>query len=266
MPSDVFVSRIGLHAWEEPVISGTRGSGTVFFSGCSLGCSFCQNREISRGAVGRRIGIEELSQRMLELEHLGAHNINFVTPTHYSPSVREAVELARGRGLSVPIVYNTGSYDTVEALRALDGTVDVYLPDMKYYRSETAKRLAGAENYPTVALAAIAEMVRQQPTPAVHDGIMEKGVIVRFLLLPGHVAEAKLALRSVYNAFGNNVYYSLMSQYTPLSGMAPPLDRRVTRAEYLELVEYADRIGVENGFTQGEDAAAEAYIPEFDLK
>ncbi len=265
VPSAIYVSRIGLHMWEEPVISGTDGSGTVFFSGCSLGCAFCQNREISRGAVGKEISIEELSLEMVRLERQGAHNINLVTPTHYSPSVREAVRLSRGKGLSVPIVYNTGSYDTVEALRALEGTVDVYLPDMKYYRPETAKKLAGAENYPSVALSAIGEMVRQQPKPIIRNGIMVKGVIVRFLLLPGHVAEAKLALGKVFKTFGNSVYYSLMSQYTPMQGMTPPLDRRVTRAEYRELLEYSDRLGILHGFTQGEGAATDAYIPEFDL-
>lgn len=265
MPSDVYVSRIDLHMWEEPIISGCRGSGTVFFSGCSLGCSFCQNREISRSLCGRRLSIPELSEQMLALAARGAHNINFVTPTHYAPAVKTAVRLARADGLSIPIVYNTGSYDSVDTIRALDGTVDIYLPDMKYHRASVAERFSSAPDYPTVALAAISEMVRQCHEPVVEDGIMRSGVIVRFLLLPGHVAEAKLALHSVFSSFGNSVYYSLMSQYTPMPGVEPPLDRRVTREEYRQLVDYADRLGIENGFTQGESAATADFIPDFDM-
>lgn len=265
MPSDVYVARIDLHMWEEPIISGSCGSGTVFFSGCSLGCSFCQNREISRSLCGRRLLVPELSEHMLALAARGAHNINFVTPTHYAPSVRDAVRLARDGGLCIPIVYNTGSYDTVDTIRSLDGTVDIYLPDMKYHRPSTAERFSSAPDYPSVALAAISEMVRQRPEPIVEDGIMRSGVGVRFLLLPGHVAEAKLALHSVFSAFGNSVYYSLMSQYTPMPGLEPPLDRTVTRDEYRQLVDYADRLGIQNGFTQGESAATESFIPDFDM-
>ncbi len=258
------ICRAALHHWEEPIISGSRGSGTVFFSGCSLGCVYCQNRDISRSPVGREVTDSALADIMLDLEGQGAHNINFVTPTHFVPTVISAASLARERGLSLPIVYNTGGYDTVQAVRALADTVDVFLPDYKYYLPETAARLSMARDYPEVALRAIDEMVALRPTPVIRDGIMTGGVIIRLLLLPGHLAEGKLALRRLYDRFGDSVYYSLMGQYTPPEGMKPPLDRRVTRREYSELVEYADRLGIANGFVQELSSASSAYIPPFD--
>lgn len=264
MSSEIYLARAALHLWEEPIISGTRGSGTVFFSGCSLGCVYCQNREISRGEHGKPVSTEHLAQIMLELEGEGAHNINLVTPTHYAPSIITAVSSARALGLNIPIVYNTSSYDSVETVRALEGTVDIYLPDLKYYRPSTAKTLSFAEDYCDVAFCAIDEMVRQQPSPVVEDGLMKRGVIVRILLLPGHVAEAKLNVKRVYDAFGDNVFISLMAQYTPMPDMRPPLDRRVTRAEYDELVDYAARLGVTNAFTQELGSAEDSFIPPFD--
>ena len=259
------LARAALHAWEEPCISGTRGSGTVFFSGCSLGCIFCQNREISGGEVGREVTDSRLADILLDLEAVGAHNINFVTPTHFAPSVVSSVRLARERGLSIPIVYNTASYDSVECLKMLDGTVDIYLADYKYHLPRTAEQLSHAGNYPEVARAAIAEMVRQRPRPVIEDGIMREGVIIRLLLLPGHVAEAKLAVKYLYETYGDSVYLSLMSQYTPMSGMPRPLDRRVTREEYDELVGYAIEKGVSLAFVQEGTAASESFIPPFDL-
>ena len=259
----VKITRAALHFWEEPIISGTRGSGTVFFSGCSLGCVFCQNSSISRSSVGRSVTPDVLSAEMLRLEREGAHNINFVTPTHFAPSIARAIEVARRDGLTVPIVYNTGSYDTVEALRSLDGLVDIYLPDLKYYRPESAAKLSYAKDYPAVARTAIAEMVRQRPRPITEQGIMRSGVIVRILLLPSHVAEAKLSVKHVYETYGDNVYISLMNQYTPMQGMVSPLDRTVTNAEYSELVSYAERIGVVNAFIQEGGTQSESFIPEF---
>ena len=259
------ITRAALHYWEEPIISGTRGSGTIFFSGCSLGCIFCQNRAISRSAVGRAVSTDELAREMLRLEREGAHNINFVTPTHFAPAVKDSVAIARSLGLTLPIVYNTGSYDTVQTLRALEGTVDIYLPDLKYYRPESAERLSCAKDYPVVAREAIAEMVRQHPTPIVKDGIMQSGVVVRILLLPSHVAEAKLSLKYLYDTYGDNIYISLMNQYTPMAGMASPLDRTVTNAEYSELVGYAERLGVVNAFIQEGGTQKESFIPEFEV-
>lgn len=258
------VARAALHMWEEPIISGERGSGTVFFSGCSLRCVFCQNSEISRGIAGKTVDSKRIAEIMLELQGKGAHNINFVTPTHFAPTVRESVILARKAGLTVPIVYNTSSYDTLDTLRSLEGIVDVYLPDLKYYLPKTARLFSLAEDYPAVAKAAIAEMVRQCPLPEIKNGIMKRGVIVRILLLPGHVAEAKLSLKYLFDTYGDGIYISLMSQYTPMKNSKPPLDRRVTRAEYCDLVDYAERLGVKNGFTQEFGVAEESFIPPFD--
>ena len=265
MPSKLYISRAALHYWEEPVISGSCGSGTVFFSGCSLGCVFCQNREISRGISGKEVSIERLAEIMLELKSKGAHNINLVTPTHYVPSIREAIIKARKSGLDIPIVYNTGSYDNLQTLKMLEGQVDVYLPDFKYFRFETAGRLSSAKNYPDVARTAIAEMYRQVGEPKINsNGLMTRGVIVRILLLPSHVAEAKLSLKHLLDTYGDSIYISLMNQYTPMKDMTPPLNRRVTHAEYYELIDYAEKIGLKNGFIQEFGTAEESFIPPFD--
>ena len=265
MGAEPMIARAALHQWEEPCISGTRGSGTVFFSGCSLGCIFCQNREISGGEVGVAVSDERLAEIMLRLEADGAHNINFVTPTHCAPSVVSSVKLARERAMTLPIVYNTSSYDSVGCIKMLDGTVDIYLADYKYHLPRTAEKLSHAKDYPEVARAAIAEMVRQHPTPIIEDGIMREGVIVRLLLLPGHTAEAKLAVKYLYETYGDSVYLSLMSQYTPMPDMPRPLDRRVTREEYDELVDYAVEKGVHLAFVQEGSAASESFIPPFDM-
>lgn len=258
------IARAALHRWEEPIISGEGGSGTIFFSGCSLGCVFCQNREISRDGKGEVVGDSELAEIMLGLEKKGAHNINFVTPTHFVPSVIHSVDLARGMGLKLPIVYNTGSYENIETVRLLSGTVDVYLPDYKYFRSKTAEKYSCAPKYPEIAFSAIEEMVKQRPEVIIEEGIIKRGVVIRLLLLPSHLAEGKLALNRLFSAFGNSVYYSLMNQYTPFPGLGSPLNRRVTQAEYREFVDYADRIGVTNAFIQGEGTSDEGYIPDFD--
>ncbi len=265
MPSEIFLSRAAIHRWEEPPISGERGSGTIFFSGCSLACVFCQNKDISRGRTGKPVSVNRLSEIMLELQAQGAHNINFVTPTHYIPSVAEAIRLAKAGGLTIPIVYNTGSYENTDALRMLDGLVDVYLPDLKYYTPRLAERLSAAPDYPEVARRAIAEMVRQVGEPVFDEqGIMKRGVIVRILLLPGHVAEAKLTLKYLLETYGDRIYVSLMNQYTPIPDMKPPLDRPVTHEEYYQLLDYADKNGLKNGFTQEFGTAEESFIPPFD--
>ena len=264
MSSAPVVARAALHRWEEPIISGSAGSGTIFFSGCSLGCVFCQNASISGGKSGIRVTDERISDMMLELQKKGAHNVNFVTPTHFIPSVRNAIIRAREKGLKIPIVYNTGSYDSVEALEMLDGLVDVYLPDFKYYRGETAKEYSRASDYPNIAKAAISEMLRQRGMAVIEDGLIKSGVVVRVLLLPEHVAEAKLTVKYLYETYGDGIYVSLMSQYTPMPGQKPPLDRRVSHAEYDELVEYALKKGVKNAFTQDFGCAEESFIPDFD--
>ena len=265
MPADVYVTRASLHKWEEPPISGTQGSGTIFLSGCSLRCVFCQNREISRGQVGELVTIDKLVEIMIDLERQGAHNINFVTPTHYAPTISEATKKARAKGLSIPIVYNTGSFDTVETIQLLDGIVNIYLPDLKYYKNSTSKRYSEAENYVESAKAAIDEMYRQVGNPAFDEnGILVSGVVVRILLLPGHVAEAKLSLKYLVDTYGDGIYVSLMNQYTPMPGMQSPLNRKVTHAEYEELLTYAEKLGLKNGFYQDYGTASESFIPSFD--
>ncbi len=259
------VSRAALHFWEEPIISGTRGSGTIFFAGCSLSCVYCQNYRISRGGAGKPVSHSELADLMLRLQSEGAHNVNFVTPTHFAPSVAEAISIAKAKGLNIPVVYNTGGYDNIATLRALEGLVDIYLPDLKYYLPKTAAAYSNAPDYPTVAREAIAEMVRQSGKPVIENGIMKRGTLVRILLLPAHIAEAKLSLKYLYSTYGDDIYVSLMNQYTPMPTMKPPLDRRVTAEEYRQLTDYADRLGITNCFVQEFGTASESFIPDFDL-
>lgn len=264
MSDKVYIARADLHAWEEPSISGERGSGTVFFSGCSLGCIYCQNRQISRNEVGREISERELADVFSELEKKGAHNINLVTPTHFVPSIIASVASARRSGLSIPIVYNTSSYETEETIELLRDTVDVWLPDLKYYRESTASEYSSAADLPSVSRRAIEKMVEiAGETRFAADGIMTRGVIVRILLLPGHVAEAKLNVKYLYERFGDKIYISLMSQYTPFGDMPKPLDRRVTVSEYDELLSYALRLGVKNAYIQERESASESFIPPF---
>ena len=270
--SNLKVARAALHYWEEPCISGTNGSGAVFFSGCSMHCVFCQNREIANGFVGKEISRERLSDIFLELQGQGANNINLVTPGHYVPHIVWAVEQARNQGLHVPIVYNTSSYEKVDTLKQLEGIVDVYLPDFKYWDSQTAQKYSNAPDYPEVARAAIAEMVRQQPTVKfIYDrqqevDLIQKGVIVRQLLLPGQLKDAKRIVKFLHETYGNQIYLSLMSQYTPLAHVEnyPELNRKVDRRTYERYIDYAIEIGVENGFIQEEDVAEESFIPMFD--
>lgn len=265
MTDEIFVARAALHMWEEPPISGVRGSGTIFFSGCSLKCIFCQNRDISRGRNGKGVTVERLADIMIELRDKGAHNINLVTATHYIPSVAEAIDIAKEKGLDIPIVYNTASYENIDSLKALNGKVDIYLPDFKYLTEKTAIEYSAAVQYADVAKAAISEMVSQTGAPVFDEnGMLTRGTVVRVLLLPGHVAEAKLIVKYLHDTYGDDIYLSLMSQYTPMPNMPKPLDRRVTREEYRQLVNYAERIGVRLGFIQDGSAAEESFIPPFD--
>ena len=270
MTEEIRVARAALHMWEEPCISGEAGSGAVFFSGCSLHCVFCQNEEISRGQSGKEIGKERLVEIFLELQEKGANNINLVTPGQYVPHIIWAVEQARNQGLKLPIVYNTSSYEKVEILRRLEGIVDIYLPDFKYISPDIAMKYSKAKDYPEVAKAAIAEMVRQQPSPVFDEEteLMKRGVIVRQLLLPNLLEDAKAIVKYLYDAYGDNIYLSLMSQFTPLSNVEnyPELNRKVSEKEYEEYVNYAIELGVENGFIQEEDVADESFIPHFDCE
>ena len=268
--STIKAARAALHFWEEPCISGENGSGAVFFSGCSLHCVFCQNRDISDGRTGENISKDRLAEIFLELKEKGANNINLVTAGQYIPDVVWAVENARAQGMDLPIVYNTSGYETVDNLKMLEGIVDIYLPDFKYMDSSLAQRYSKASDYPAVVKEAVREMVRQQPEPVFNGktGLMEKGVIVRQLLLPGHVKDAKAILSYLYDTYGDSIYISMMSQFTPMPGLEayPEINRPVTRREYERLVEYALSIGIENAFIQEGDVAKDSFIPAFDCE
>ena len=267
--SEIKVARAALHYWEEPCISGKRGSGAVFFSGCSLHCVFCQNREISDGKAGKLISKERLSDIFMELAVKGANNINLVTPGQYIPDIVWAVNDAKSRGMKLPIIYNTSGYENVTELKLLEGIVDVYLPDFKYMVSTLSARYSRAKDYPSVAKQALSEMVRQQPDVVIDDatGLIQKGVIVRQLLLPGHVNDAKAVLKYLYDTYHDHVYISMMSQFTPIALKDyPEINRTVTRREYERLVDYAIEIGITNAFIQEGDVAKDSFIPAFDCE
>lgn len=267
--SEIKVARAALHYWEEPCISGKRGSGAVFFSGCSLHCVFCQNREISDGKEGKVISKERLSDIFMELEGKGANNINLVTPGQYIPDIVWAVNNARSRGMKLPIIYNTSGYENVTELKLLEGIVDVYLPDFKYMDSTLSAMYSRAKDYPSVAKQALSEMVRQQPDVVIDNatGLIQKGVIVRQLLLPGHVNDAKAVLKYLYDTYHDHVYISMMSQFTPIALKDyPEINRTVTRREYERLVDYALEIGITNAFIQEGDVAKDSFIPAFDCE
>ena len=266
--AEIMAARASLHYWEEPCISGTSGSGTVFFSGCNLRCVFCQNHNIALARAGRIITPEHLVEIFLQLQEQGANNINLVTPTHFLPQIVIALEQAKRLGLHIPIVYNTGSYESPEALRHLEGLVDIYLPDLKYLSSELSAAYSHAPDYFEVACAALAEMYRQVGDPVIDPdtGLMQKGVIVRHLLLPGQTKDSKKILRYLHETYGNHIYISIMNQYTPLPQVVDiaALNRMVTPEEYDRVLTFAERIGIERGFQQEGSAASESFIPEFD--
>ena len=260
MGADAVVARAALHFWEEPCLSGTRGSGTVFFTGCPLGCVFCQNYEISaERAVGKRVTPEELSGIFQRLEEQGAHNINLVNPTHFAPAIARALRLRRP---SVPVVYNSGGYDRVETLRSLEGLIDVYLPDLKYLSPGLSRRYSKAENYPEAAKAAIAEMLRQTgPARFDADGMLLRGTLVRHLILPSNTKNSAEVLRYLAE---QNVLVSLMAQYVPCgkAGEYPEINRRITKREYEKVQELLFSLGLD-GYVQERSSATKDFIPSF---
>lgn len=302
VPADLYLARAALHYWEEPCISGDCGSGTVFFSGCNLGCVFCQNHAIAKADIGQKVSVERLAEIFLELQTKGAANINLVTPTHYVPSIAEALRLAKRQGLTLPIVYNSGGYESVETLQLLDGLVDIYLPDFKYMDPTLSKKYSFAPDYPKVAKAALKEMfrqvgkpeffpVRENPTAAssqasgntptehadcggeiVSDDdplpLMKKGIIVRHLVLPDCEDDSRAVLKYLYETYGDDIFISIMNQYTPLPHVAayPELNRKITDEEYDRLTDYAVELGIENGFIQEGETAEESFIPAFDYE
>ena len=263
-------ARAALHYWEEPCISGTKGSGTVFFSGCTLKCCFCQNYPISAEGLGKEISVEHLAEIFLNLQEQGANNINLVTPDHYIPQIISAIDMARSRNFKLPFVYNCSGYETAEMIQLLDGYIDVYLPDFKFMSPDLSAKYSNAPDYPEHAKASISEMVRQcggDQTRFDDDGIMQRGVIVRHLQLPDHLDDSKSIITYLYNTYKDSIYISIMNQYTPMPGIEnrfPELGRTITPSEYDELVDYAIDIGVENGFIQEGETAKESFIPAFD--
>ncbi len=264
----IYIARAALHMWEEPCISGEEGSGTVFFAGCNLGCVYCQNRTIALGNTGRAVSAERLSEIYLELQAQGANNINLVTAGHYLPAVAESLKLAKKAGLTIPIVYNSSGYEKAESLELLRGLVDIFLPDFKYLSKELAEKYSHASDYPEIAKKAIAKMAELGGEVEFDNReIMKRGVIVRHLVLPGYVEESKEVIRYLYDTYGDYIFISIMNQYTPMPGIEkeyPELGRKLTEAEYDEVVDYAIEIGVENGFIQEGETAEESFIPPFD--
>lgn len=257
------IARIGLHMYEEPIISGEKGSGTIFFSGCNMKCLFCQNYDVSARAKGIETTVDEIIQKIKTLEENGAHNINFVTPTHFVHIVKEILTKYKPQ---IPVVYNTSSYERPEILRELEGLVDIYLPDLKYYSSELSFTLSQKRNYFEIATRAIDEMFRQTGKFVIENGIMKKGIIIRHLVLPTKTDDSIEILKYIKNRYGDDVWLSLMSQYTP-EGKAktlPPYDRPLKKLEYTRVVQYAKRLGFENCFIQSHESVGEYFIPPFE--
>ena len=260
------IARAGLHYWEEPCISGKNGSGTIFFSYCNLKCIYCQNYEISKNHKGKEITIEELSDICLDLEKKGANNINLVTPTHYVLQIIEGLKLAKEKGLSIPIVYNTGSYETVETIKMLDGIVDIYLPDLKYYDDYYAINYSHVKNYFNVASKVINEMFKQVGNPVFDkNGMLKKGLIVRHLCLPELKEDTKKILDYLYKTYKDDIYISIMNQYTPVRkfNRFTNLNRTITEDEYNEIINYAVDLGITNAFIQEGETQKESFIPNF---
>lgn len=264
MPLNPVLARADIHKWEEPCISGENGTGAIFFSGCSLKCCFCQNYPISHENKGEIITTERLVEIIIELEAKGVHTIDFVNPTHFSHIIIDALKRYKP---NVPVVYNSSGYDSVETLKQLEGLVDVYLPDLKYFSSEKSKKYAKCPDYFERASKAVLEMYRQQSENQFKDGIIQKGLIIRHLVLPANVEESKSILLWIKNNLPSDTYISLMSQYTPYGNIAEfkELNRRLTTAEYNKVVDYSLDIGLENGFMQEKTSAKTEYIPDFDM-
>lgn len=259
-------ARAALHFWEEPCISGTNGSGAVFFSGCTLHCCFCQNMEISSENQGKEIPVERLSEIFLELQEKGAHNINLVTAGHYLPWILKALDTAKPR-LHIPVVYNCGGYETEESIAALEGYADIFLPDFKYFSPETAEKYASAPDYPETAEKAISRMLRQTGKPVIKNGLLQKGCIIRHMVLPAHRHESIALLHHLAACFGTDTFLlSLMSQYTPTGKLDafPELKRKITKMEYLSVLKTAQELGFQ-GYMQEKSSAASEYTPDFDL-
>ncbi len=274
-PDRLYLARASLHMWEEPSISGTKGSGTVFFSGCQLGCVYCQNSKIADMTVKKEVSLERLTDIYFELEQKGANNINLVTASHYLPYVISSIERAKKRGIKIPFVYNCGGYEKTESLKKLDGLIDIYLTDFKYMSPKLSKRYSGAKDYADVCIKATAEMYRQRGKNKFYtednQHLMSGGVIVRHMVIPQCSGDSKRILNYLYNTYKDGIYISIMSQYTPQRGIFdektyPELTRKLTDKEYNSVVEYAMELGIKNAYIQSGEAAEESFIPDFDFE
>lgn len=255
-----------LHKWEEPVISGNNGSGTIFFSNCNLKCIYCQNKKISLDGYGKYISNKKLREIILELQEMGAHNINFVTPTHYVPQIASVLHKIKFNELKIPVIYNTSSYENIGTLKIMSNLVDIYLADLRYFDDELGKKYSMCENYFEIATMAIDEMYRQVGKFQLDsDGLLKKGLVVRVLILPNHARDAKEIINYLYKTYGDDIYISIMNQYTPINNCKyENLNRKITDEEYDEVIDFAVAIGVKNAFIQEGDTANESFIPKFD--
>ena len=254
-----------LHKWEEPVVSGVRGSGTIFFSNCNMKCIYCQNKKISLDGYGKYISNKKLGEIMLKLQNMGAHNINLVTPTHYVPQIVYTLHKIKNYSLNIPVIYNTSSYENVGTIMMLRGLVDIYLADLRYYDDELAFNYSGCRNYFENATMAIDEMFRQVGECSFDkDGMITKGLIVRILILPGHIEDSKKLIKYLYKTYGDEIFISIMNQYTPVNTcIYNNLNRKLTDNEYDDVIKYALELGVTNAFIQEGDTANDSFIPDF---
>lgn len=260
------VAYYSLHQWEEPIISGNNGSGTIFFSNCNLKCLFCQNKKISSLGYGKEISNDRLEEICLELQGKGADNVNLVTPTHYVPQIVSVLHKIKDKSLKIPVVYNTSSYENVETIKLLNGLVDIYLADLKYFDDKLGLNYSHCKNYFEIASKAIYEMFQQVGKPIIKNNMMKKGLIVRILILPGHIDDAKKIINYLYKKYKDDIYISIMNQYTPMGKYEkyPNLSRKVTEDEYNEVINYACDLGITKAFIQDGDTALESFIPNFD--
>lgn len=259
------VSLVSLHMWEEPFISGSKGSGTIFFSNCNLGCIFCQNKKI-RDGYGKEISIKRFSEILLDQQLRGAHNINLVTPTHFTPLIKKGIIKARKEGLNIPIIYNTSSYENVNTIKMMDNLVDIYLADLKFYNDEYGFKYSKVKDYFKYAALALDEMYKQVGSPKIENNLLKKGLVVRILLLPGLVDDAKKILKYLYDKYGDDIYISIMNQYTPVEKyIYEELNHKILDSEYEELIDYACDLGITNAFIQEGETQDESFIPDFNL-
>ena len=266
-PNNLVIARYSLHLWEEPIISGRTGSGTIFFSYCNLNCCFCQNYQISEKHIGKNVTIEEFSDICLELQEKGATNINLVSPTPYVPLIIEGLKLAKRKGLNIPIVYNTSGYENIETIKSLKGLIDIYLPDFKYYNDELALKYSKCPNYFKYASLCIEEMLNQVGEPQINNlGILEKGVIVRHLILPTNITDSKKIINYLYQKYQDKIILSIMNQYTPVRILKyQELNKKLTEEEYDEVINYAYDLGVRNAFIQEGETQECSFIPDFNI-